>query len=40
MNLDDAYEVCMEEQVDKVDTIPIKSVEISLETREVILKNY
>lgn len=40
MNLDDNYEVCMEEQQDKVDTIPIKGVEISLETNEVIFKNW
>lgn len=40
MNLDDSYEVLMEEQDDKVDTIPIKGVEISIETKEVIFKNW
>lgn len=40
MNLDDSYDVFMEEQEEKVDTIPIKSVEISLETKEVIFKNW
>lgn len=40
MNLDDNYDISMEEQQDKIDTISIKSVEISVETKEVILKNW
>lgn len=40
MNLDDSYDVEMEEQEDKVDTIPIKGVEISLESKQVIFKNW
>jgi hypothetical protein len=40
MNLDDSYDVEMEEQQDKVDTIQIKGVEISLETKQVIFKNW
>jgi len=40
MNLDESYEVEMEDQRDKVDTISIKGVEISLETKQVIFKNW
>lgn len=40
MHLDDSYDIEMEEQEDKVDTIQIKSVEISIETKQVIFKNW
>jgi hypothetical protein len=40
MNLDDDYKVYMEEQDEKIDTVPIKGVEISIDTKEIILKNW
>lgn len=40
MNLDDNWQVVMEEQSEKIDTIKIKTVEISLETEEVIFKTW
>ena len=40
MNLDDNYDVLMEEQIDKVDGISIQSVEVSLITKEVIFKHW
>lgn len=39
MNLDDSYVVEMEDE-DKADTIQINGVEISVETKQVIFKNY
>ena len=40
MNLNDDYDVVMEEQNDKVDTVNIQGVEISTYTKEVVFKNY
>lgn len=40
MNLNDDYDVVMEEQNDKVDTVNIQGVEISIYTKEVVFKNY
>jgi hypothetical protein len=40
MNLDDSYEVYMKEREEDFDTVPLKSVEVSVDTHEVILKNW
>lgn len=40
MNLDDNYEVYMQEREDDIDTVELKSVEVSVDTLEIILKNW
>ncbi|MEK4025437.1 hypothetical protein [Sporosarcina sp. FSL W7-1283] len=40
MHLDEDYKVKIEDKEDPSETLSINSVEISLETKEVILKNW